>query len=67
MLVLGLGGLNFEKLAAAQGVLSLTFTLPRREYRARDGAHFNAQGYAMLVARMLPQVETLIAPVAARR
>ncbi len=67
VLVLGLGGLNFEKLAAAQGVLSLTFTLPRRKYRARDGAHFNAQGYAMLVARMLPQVETLIAPVAARR
>ena len=28
--------------------------LPRGKYRARDGAHFNARGYAILVKRMLP-------------
>ncbi len=67
VLVLGLGGLNYDELAAANGALSLTFTLPRHKYRARDGAHFNAQGYALLVKRMLPQVEALIARVAARR
>ena len=66
VLVLGLGGLRYDKLAAAHGALSLTFTLPPHKYRARDGAHFNAQGYAMLVARMLPQVEALIARVRPR-
>jgi acyl-CoA thioesterase I len=60
VLVLGLGGLKFDKLAAAHGALSLDFTLPPHKYRARDGAHFNAQGYALLVARMLPKIETLI-------
>jgi acyl-CoA thioesterase-1 len=60
VLVLGLGGLKFDKLAAAHGALSLDFTLPSHKYRARDGAHFNAQGYALLVKRLLPPIETLI-------
>jgi acyl-CoA thioesterase-1 len=60
VLVLGLGGLTFDKLAAANGALSLDFTLPPHKYRARDGAHFNAQGYALLVKRLLPPIETLI-------
>lgn len=60
VLVLGLGGFKFGKLASANGVLSLTFTLPPHKFRARDGAHFNAQGYAILVKRMLPEVEALI-------
>ncbi|MEJ2625508.1 MAG: GDSL-type esterase/lipase family protein [Pseudolabrys sp.] len=60
VLVLGLGGLRFDKLAAAHGALSLDFTLPPHKYRARDGAHFNARGYALLVKRLLPKVETLI-------
>ena len=63
VLVLGLGGLKFDKLAAANGALSLNFTLPPRKYRARDGAHFNARGYAILIGRMLPPVETLIRQV----
>jgi acyl-CoA thioesterase I len=67
VVVLGLGGLNYDKLAAANGVHALTFTLPPHKYRARDGAHFNGQGYAKLVARLLPPVESLIARVAARR
>ncbi len=37
------------------------------QYRARDGAHFNAEGYRIVVARMLPQVEALIAAVKARQ
>ena len=65
VLVLGLGGLNYDRLAAMQGVLSLNFTLPRGKYRARDHTHFNGQGYAILVKRMLPQVETLIRQVRA--
>ena len=58
--MLGLGGLHFDRLAAAHGALSLDFTLPPHKYRARDGAHFNAKGYALLVKRLLPKVETLI-------
>lgn len=65
VLVLGLGGLKFHRLAAANDALSLDFTLPPHKYRARDHAHFNAQGYAILVTRMLPQVETLIRRVRA--
>jgi hypothetical protein len=34
--------------------------LPRGKYRASDGAHYNAEGYAILVGQMLPQVEELI-------
>jgi len=60
VLVLGLGGLHFADLAVAEGVLSVDFTLPPHKYRARDGGHYNAQGYAMLVERLLPSVETMI-------
>jgi lysophospholipase L1-like esterase len=40
--------------------------LPAGKYRARDHAHFNAQGYAIVIARMLPEIETLIARVKTR-
>ena len=61
VLVIGLGGLNLGDVARAENVrLSPNGTLPPGKYRARDRAHFNAQGYAILVARMLPQVETLL-------
>ncbi len=60
VLVLGLGGLRFADLAAAQDALSLDFTLPPHRYRARDGAHFNAEGYAILVGRMVPTLEKLL-------
>lgn len=40
--------------------------LPPGQYRARDNAHYNAQGYSIVVARMLPQVEALIARAAHR-
>ncbi len=60
VLVLGLGGLKFADLAKAQDVVSVDFTLPPHKYRARDGAHYNARGYAMLVEHLLPPVEALI-------
>jgi acyl-CoA thioesterase-1 len=67
VLLVGTGGLDFSELANANDALYVEWKLPPGKYRARDGAHFNAQGYAIVVERMLPQVEALIARVAARR
>jgi acyl-CoA thioesterase I len=60
VLVVGLGRLNLSDVARAEGVLYAQWNLPAGQYRARDRAHYNAQGYAIVVARMLPQVETLM-------
>lgn len=60
VLVVGLGKLDFADIAAEHGALYAQWTLPRGKYRARDGAHFNAEGYVIMVERMLPQVEELI-------
>ncbi len=60
VLVLGPGCLRFADLAAAQDALSLDFTLPPHRYRARDGVPFNVEGYAILVGRMIPQVDMLL-------
>jgi acyl-CoA thioesterase-1 len=61
VLVIGLGRLDLSEVAGAQGALYAQWRLPPGRYRARDGAHFNAAGYAILVRRMLPLIETLIA------
>ena len=61
VLVIGLGALDLSKIAKIHGVPYAQWKLPRGKYRARDGAHFNAQGYAILVASILPQIEALIA------
>ena len=60
VLLVGTGGLNFSELAKANDALYVEWKLPPHKYRARDGAHFSAEGYAILVGRMLPQVEELI-------
>jgi acyl-CoA thioesterase I len=60
VLLIGLGRLNLSDFARANGVPYAQWTLPPGKYRARDRAHFNAKGYAILVERMLPQVETLV-------
>jgi acyl-CoA thioesterase I len=60
VLVVGLGSLNLADVAKANDVAYAQWKLPAGKYRARDHAHYNAQGYAIVVARMLPQVETLI-------
>ena len=65
VLVIGLGSLDLDDVAHAQNrALYAQWNLPPGQYRARDHAHYNAQGYAIVVARMLPQIETLIAHVA---
>jgi acyl-CoA thioesterase I len=67
VLLAGLGSLDLSDVARANAVLYAQWKLPRGKYRARDHAHFNRQGYAIVIARMLPQIETLIARVKARR
>ena len=64
VLVIGLGSLKLDDVARAQNVAYAQWNLPPGKYRARDHAHYNAQGYAIVVARMLPQIEMLIARVA---
>jgi acyl-CoA thioesterase I len=65
VLLIGLGSLNLADVARAQSVAYAQWTLPPGKYRARDHAHYNAQGYAIVVGRMLPQVEALIEKVTA--
>jgi acyl-CoA thioesterase-1 len=67
VLLIGLGSLDLSAIARATHVPYAQFKLPPGKYRARDHAHFNAEGYRIVVARMLPQVEALIAQVRRRR
>jgi hypothetical protein len=63
-LVIGLGTLKLDDVAPANGVAYAQWNFPPGQYRARDYAHLNAQGYGIVVARMLPQLEALIARIA---
>jgi acyl-CoA thioesterase-1 len=63
VLLIGLGSLDLSSIARATHVPYAQFKLPPGKYRARDHAHFNAEGYRIVVARMLPQVEALIREV----
>jgi acyl-CoA thioesterase I len=67
VLLIGLGSLDLSGVARAAHVPYAQFKLPPGKYRARDGAHFNAEGYRIVVGRMLPQVEALIGEVKTRR
>jgi len=67
VMLIGLGSLDLADVAREAKVPYAQFKLPPGKYRARDGAHFNAEGYRIVVARMLPQVESLIAAVRPRR
>jgi acyl-CoA thioesterase-1 len=60
VLVIGLGGLDLAAIAKANGVAYVQWKLPPGKFRARDKAHFNAAGYALLIERSLPQIELLI-------
>jgi len=64
VLVIGLGGLDLSDVARANDVPYAQWKLPPGKYRARDHAHFNGEGYAILIARMMPQVEELLARAA---
>jgi acyl-CoA thioesterase-1 len=61
VMLVGAGGLRLADLAKANDAVYVEWKLPPHRYRARDGAHFSAEGYAILVRRMLPAVEALIA------
>jgi acyl-CoA thioesterase-1 len=61
VLVIGLGRLKLDDVARAENAAYAQWDLPPGKYRARDHAHYNAEGYAIVVARMLPQIEALIA------
>lgn len=66
VLVIGFKNLNLGDVARAENVAYAEWNLPPGQYRARDHAHYNAQGYAIVVERMLPQIEALIARLKAR-
>jgi acyl-CoA thioesterase-1 len=66
VLLVGTGGLNVADVAKTNDALYVEWKLPPHKYRARDGAHFNAEGYKILVARMLSQLEALINRTAQR-
>jgi acyl-CoA thioesterase-1 len=66
VLVIGFKNLNLGDVARAENVAYAEWKLPPGQYRARDHAHYNAQGYAIVVERMLPQIEALIARLKAR-
>jgi acyl-CoA thioesterase-1 len=67
VLLIGLGSLDLSGVARATHVPYAQFRLPPGKYRARDHAHFNAEGYRIVVARLLRQVEALIAEIKTRR
>ena len=61
VLLIGLGSLDLSKIARAGNVPYAQWKMPPHKYRARDGAHFNAEGYRIALERTLPQVEALLA------
>lgn len=61
VIIAGLGSLDLSAVARANGVAYAQWTLPPGRYRARDHAHFNANGYRIIVSRMMPLVEAAIA------
>ncbi len=60
VLLIGLGSLDLAAVARANGVPYAQWKLPPGKYRARDHAHFNAEGYGILLAQTLPQIEELL-------
>jgi acyl-CoA thioesterase-1 len=66
VLVVGAGGLDLSPVARDNGVRYVQWRLPPHRFRARDGAHYNAEGYRIAVAQMLPQVEAMLTRLAPR-
>ena len=74
ILLVGFRGTNLQPLADRYGAAYTDFNFPNNndpqyrvandpQMRSQGVAHFNAAGYDQIVARMLPQVEQLIARV----
>jgi acyl-CoA thioesterase-1 len=66
-LVIALAPLQLSRVAHANGALYVAWRLPPGQFRARDGHHYSRQGYAIVVARMLPAVELLVKRAAHRK
>ena len=66
VLLIGLGSLDLSDVAHDNNVPYAQWKLPPGKYRASDRSHFNAEGYSIVIARMLPQVEELLARAARR-
>jgi lysophospholipase L1-like esterase len=60
VLLIGLGSLDLAAVARANSVPYAQWKLPPGKYRARDNAHFSAEGYAILLAQTLRQIEELV-------
>lgn len=60
VLVVGYGGLDLSQVAARHHALYVQWKVSPGRHRARDGAHYNADGYRIVVGQMLPAVEALI-------
>ena len=68
VIVIGFGGaLDFADLARSNDSLYSQWDLPLGQYRARDGSHYNAVGYGILVARTFLEIETLVKRVVGKR
>ncbi len=67
VLVIGFGPpRDFSDVARRHDALYTQWELLSGKYRASDGNHFNAPGYGILVAHMLPEIETLLKRVVGR-
>ena len=60
VLVIGYGGVDLSHVAVRHHALYVPWKVAPGRHRARDGAHYNAEGYRIVVGQMLPAVETLI-------
>ncbi|KQZ00374.1 hypothetical protein ASD45_05510 [Pseudolabrys sp. Root1462] len=60
VLVIRYGGVDLSHVAVRHHALYVPWKVAPGRHRARDGAHYNAEGYRIVVGQMLPAVETLI-------
>jgi acyl-CoA thioesterase-1 len=70
VLLAGYRWADFSDIARAHDALYFQWGAPRQPrfyIRGNPGNHLNAAGYDVVVARILPQIETLIARVRSRR
>jgi acyl-CoA thioesterase I len=70
LLLAGYRWADFSDIAQAHDALYFQWGAPRNPLfyiRGNPGNHLNAAGYDVIVARILPQIETLIARVRSRR
>ncbi|MCW5693990.1 MAG: arylesterase [Pseudolabrys sp.] len=60
VLLVGYGGLDLSRVASRHATLYVAWHVAPGRHRARDGAHYDAEGYRIVVGQMLPAVETLL-------